>query len=189
MMFIEGAYFFATDIASSNYRETVVATVVDWITNDLETMSEKLLEQTKLFFYPKTTMGSVRVMIENGVQTVVEAGQYFNLKLYVSEAVFASIELREALTVKSVEILDAQLKSSTVSISTMTSALRDVYKDDVIAFSLTGLGGARNLQMFTILDESDRCSIRKRLTALPDGKLIVQEDVVVDFIRHSQIQS
>ena len=189
MMFIEGAYFFATDIASSNYRETVVATVVDWITNDLNAMSANLLEQTKLFFYPKTTMGSVRVMIENGVQTVVEAGQYFGIKLYVNDTVFENNELREAITVKTVEMIDAQLKSSTVSISTMTSALRDVYKDDVIAFTISGLGGARNLQMFTILDESERCSIRKRLTALPDGKLIVQEDVMVDFIRHSQTQT
>lgn len=188
VMFIEGAYFFATDIASSNYRESIVATVVDWITNDLSSMSSNLLEQTRLFFYPKTTMGSVRVMIENGVQTVVEAGQYFGIKLYVNDSVFENNELREALTVKTVEMLDVELKSSTVSISTMTSALRTVYNDDVIAFSITGLGGARNLQMFTILDESERCSIRKRLTALPDGKLIVQEDVVVDFIRHSQTQ-
>jgi len=186
VMFIEGAYYFATDIASANYRESIVSTVVDWITIDLKEMSTKLLEQTKLFFYPKTTMGSVNVMIENGISTVIEAGQYFNVKLYVNDVVFENAELREALTVNTVKVIDNQLKNSTVSISTITSALKDSYKNDVIALSINGLGGTRNLQMLTVLNEGDRCSIRKRLTALPDGKLIVQEDVVVDFIRHEQ---
>ena len=35
-----------------------------------------------------------------------------------------------------------------------------------------------------VLEGSDRCSIRKRLTALPDGKLIVQESIDVEFVVH-----
>jgi hypothetical protein len=53
-----------------------------------------------------------------------------------------------------------------------------------VGFEISNLGGERDLSTITLIDEGDRLSIRKRLTALPDGSLIVEEDVVVDFIRH-----
>ena len=68
----------------------------------------------------------------------------------------------------------------------MTSSLREIYGEDVYGLQVSGLGGIRNIQMFTVLEDSDRCSIRKRLTALPDGKLIVQESVDVEFVLHEQ---
>lgn len=186
IVFIEGAYYFATDTASATYRETIVATMVDWITNKLSSIQKSTLEKTEVYFYPKTTMGSIRVMVDNGSISFVDAGQYFNVKLYVSDAVHDNASLREKITASTIRTLDAQLKLSTVAISTITTALEKIYRDDVIGFSVSGLGGSRNLQMLSVMDEGDRCSIRKRLTALPDGKLIVQEDVVVDFIKHSE---
>ena len=184
MFFVEGSYYFATDVASSNYREYIVSTVVDWVTNDLVKIDKVLLEQTDIYFYPKTSMGNIRVVIENGTQAVIEAGQSLSVKLYVSEEVFKNAALRTALTENTIRILDTELKKTTVAVSTMTASLRSAYGDDVVGFQVTGLGGIRNIQMFTILEGSDRCSIRKRLTALPDGKLIVQEAIDVEFVSH-----
>ena len=129
-------------------------------------------------------MCNIRVIIENGTQAVIEAGQSLSVKLFVSEQVFENAVLRTALTDSTIRTLDTELKKNTVSISTMTSSLRTVYGDDVIGFQVSGLGGIRNIQMFTVLEGSDRCSIRKRLTALPDGKLIVQESIDVEFVVH-----
>ena len=186
MFFVEGSYYFATDVASSNYREFIVSTVVDWVTGDLVQIDKVLLEQTDIYFYPKTSMGNIRVVIENGTQAVIEAGQSLAVKLFVSKQVFENAELRTALTESTIRTLDTELKKNTVSISTMTSSLRDIYGEDVYGFQVSGLGGIRNIQMFTVLEDSDRCSIRKRLTALPDGKLIVQESVDVEFVLHEQ---
>ena len=186
MFFVEGSYYFATDVASSNYRDFIVSTVVDWVTGDLVQIDKVLLEQTDIYFYPKTSMGNIRVVIENGTQAVIEAGQSLAVKLFVSKQVFENAELRTALTESTIRTLDTELKKNTVSVSTMTSALRTNYGDDVYGFQVSGLGGIRNIQMFTVLEDSDRCSIRKRLTALPDGKLIVQESVDVEFVLHEQ---
>ena len=188
MFFVEGSYYFATDVASSNYRDFIVSTVVDWVTGDLVQIDKVLLEQTDIYFYPKTSMGNIRVVIENGTQAVIEAGQSLSAKLYVSKQVFENAVLRTALTESTIRTLDTELKKNTVSISTMTSSLRTVYGEDVYGFQITGLGGIRNIQMFTVLEDGDRCSIRKRLTALPDGKLIVQESVDVEFILHEQTE-
>jgi len=182
MMFIEGAYAFATDFAASNYRNSIVDTVVGWLTIDLATMGSNLLEQTKLFFYPKTTMGSIQVLADNGQVTSVEAGQAFKVVLYVTRVVYQNSDLRETLRKSTIDVIDAILKNETVSTSIIISQLRTVYANDVISLTISGLGGEKNLAAITILTSGDRCNIRKRLVKLPDDKLIVTEDVTVEYV-------
>ncbi len=186
MFFIDGIYYFADDYSTTTYRNEMVATVVGWITRDLQRMNDDLLEQTKVYFYPKVSMGSVRALIEGGNIAQVQAGQSLTARLYVGDATFDNVELRDALTTTTIEVIDAHFKKSTVSMSAITSELRQRYGNDVISVSLSGLGGLRNLEAITMLDDSERCSIRKKLAALPNGQLIVREDLTVDFLRHTQ---
>lgn len=186
MFFIEGVYHFANDYTSVLYRAEMVGTVVNWITKDLARMSGDLLEQTKVYFYPKVSMGTVKALIEGGNVTQLQAGQSMTARLYVGDAVFENTELRDALTSVTIGVIDAHFKKATVSVSAITAELRQRYGNDVISVSLHGLGGVRSLEVITLLEESERCSIRKKLAALPTGQLIVREDVTVDFVRQSQ---
>lgn len=184
MLFIEGPYFFATDVSSKTYRDSITSTMMDWMTRDLELINNKLLEQTHIFFYPKTSMGKIDVMVQNNTRRVIEAGQSLKIRLYVAPIVFENFALREALTKGTIKAIDEEFKKSTVTISGITSHLLNVYGSDVLSVTVLNLGGDQNLEMFTILDEGKRCSIRKKLVALPDNKLIVQEDISVEFIKH-----
>jgi hypothetical protein len=188
VMFLEGAYWFATDITTKSYRTSTVQQVVSWLTNDLPRMSAQVLEQTRLYFYPKTTLGNVSAMIEEGVTTTINAGQAFLVKLYVSAAVAKNDKLRQTLQSQTVLIISAYLREkTTVSMSAILKALRDQYGQDVIDVEVSGLGGDANLPVLTLLNDGDRCSIRKRLVAQADDTLIVQEDVTFDFVRHELV--
>ncbi len=184
IMFIEGCYFFATDVASVTYRETIVRTIVDWITIDLFTLSKQLIEQTKLFYYPKMTMGTIRIMNDAGVVTAVEANQDFLIRLYVPELTYDNDDLRTELKSATIRTIDAHLKNSTISVSTLTSMLRDIYKGDVYAFDVSGFGKNKDIQMLTILKDGENFAIKKKLVVQSDGKLIITEAVSVDFVKH-----
>lgn len=186
IMFIEGAYFFATDSAAASYRTDIVDTVVSWLTVDLEQMGNSLLEQTRLYFYPKTTMGTINALTDDGLVSAVEANQYFVVDLYVSKSVYQNLELRNSLTKSTISTIDIALKSQTISTSALTSQLRQVYGNDVVSLTITGLGGEKNLAALTVINSGDRCNIRKRLIKLPDDKLIVTEDVTVNFLKYQQ---
>lgn len=187
MMFIEGSYYFATDSAASTYREDIVSTVVNWLTVELPYLSKPLLEQTRLYFYPKTTMGNIKVFADDGKTTVVEAGQYFNVDLYVNDSTYTNVDLRESLRKTTIKTIDDLLKNSTFATSTAISELRSKYGNDVISLKISGLGGKANLTALSVANDGDRCNIRKRLTKLPDQKLIVEEDVTISFIRHQSM--
>jgi hypothetical protein len=63
-------------------------------------------------------------------------------------------------------------------------ALQNVYGEDVIDCEVSGLGGGNTINVLTVLDASNKLSVRKRLHAQPDNSLIVQEDCTVTFVQH-----
>jgi hypothetical protein len=182
LMLIEGAYYFATDTSSSKYKNDVINVIVDWLTIDLETINDYLLEQTKLFFYPKKTVGEIPVIVENGTVISIDSAQSFVVRLYVPATIFKNAELRNSIKTSTIRVIDSYLKKSIVSVSEITSALRVIYENDVVSVKLTRLGGNLNLETLTVKNDSDLLSIRKKLTRLPDDTLIVEEDIEVEFI-------
>jgi hypothetical protein len=183
-MLIEGVYKFATDSSAAAYRTQMVNTLVGWLTGDLESMNKQLLEQSELFFYPKKTLGLINVMFGAGQKTSIQAGQSLQLTLYVTKAVYTNDVLKKQLQTASVTTISQQLASAQVSRSGIESALRAKYGTDVLDVELKGLGGTTNLDLFTVLDDSLRASLRKRLFAQTDDSLIVQEDLTIDWVMH-----
>lgn len=186
LFFIEGAYYFATDFSTMTYRGQMVLTVVKWITESLSEISKVKLELTSIFFYPKTSMGSIRGIVEQGRVVSLQAAQSFKVRLFVPPSVANNAKLKESLETTAIKLIDAGLKSQTVTISGIVRSMKQAYGDDVIGVSLSGLGGDANYEAFTALDDKQLCSIAKRLVAQPNGELIVRESVEVEFIRHSK---
>lgn len=184
LLFIDAVYYFANDVTSKKYRQQMVDSVVEWVVNELSEYEGRALEQTRIYFYPKTNLGDIKVMVDNSVVTNIDANQVFSIQLYVSNKVFVDTELRKFLSSATVKQIDALLSEPILSISRFITSLKEIYGDDVISISFTGLGGINKNQTISILTEGDRCSIRKKLTTLPNGDRIVEEDVNIAFIKH-----
>jgi hypothetical protein len=183
---IEASYYFATNQVSIDYRSDLVQRVVQWLVQDLPNMGADLLEQTRLRYYPTNTIGAVNAMIQGGLITTMDAGQAFELTLYVDGTVYADSDLREALTRKSISTIGDALKNRVVSMSSITETLKAQYAGDVTAFSIKGLGGNRNLDVATMTDDSRRLSIKKQLVSRNDATLAIEEAVAVNFVRHQR---
>jgi hypothetical protein len=187
ILVVEGPYYFATDPSSSRYKDSFVSAMVDWIVDDLERIISQGLDQTFIYYYPKANMGNLQVVGENGSLIYVNANQSLKVRLFVKEQVIRNSELRDSLTRDAVRIIDAEFKKNTVAISNIESEQRNAFGEDVFGIEVSGLGGNANYQTLSMLSIGDRLSIKKRLTAQPDGKLIVEEDVTVEFIQHESV--
>ena len=185
LVLIEGVYWFATETSSVNYRKTMAETLVSWLTNDLTSIKEQLIENTSLYFYPKTRLGQIKALIENGTITTIEAAQSFKVELYVSAAVSRNEALKAKLTNVTIEQILKTLNSNVVSKDRLIAALKSVYGDDVIGFDITGLGGPLNLEVITVIDPTSRCTIKKKLVVDGDNTLSVKYDVTCNFNRYS----
>lgn len=183
---VEGSYYFATNQVSQDYRQMLVETVVQRLTNDMESISEELLELTNIYYYPTTTTGSVDVMYGSGLLTSIQAGQSFEVTLYAKSSVYTNADLREAIQRKTIRTISDQLSERRVSISDIVDALRTQYGNDVMALDVSKLGGAAQLSVVTMVDDSKRLSLRKRLISRNDATLALEEDVTFTWILHER---
>lgn len=184
LLLIEGVYWFATDQTTTNYRVSLTKALVSWLINDLKSFTGKLLDQTRIYFYPKTTSGVIPVYVGDGIRKTILAGQAFNVTLAVPKQVFDNTNLRERLTIITISTVSTMLQEKTVSISQIEKALAEAYGTDVIDVQLSGLGGTNNYSVLSAVNDTDRLSIRKRLVALADNTLVAEEDVTCSFVIH-----
>lgn len=186
LFLLEAPYYFATNKAATDYRQQLVTTVVQWIAEDLREISKMLLDKTAIFFYPVQNVGTVDVIHGAGLKSTINAGQAFTVKLYVRDVVYKNEKLRAALERATVVGLSACLKSKTVSDSQISDVLKDVYGGDVLSFEAEGLGGTAKLSICTLVNDSARLTLRKRLEFRADQTFALREDVNIEFIPHER---
>lgn len=182
---ISGVYYFSTDTNTKEYLKALQIQLLEWLTVDIPKYQSFLLEQTRIYYYPKTNAGTVRVLDSANKETYIRAEQSLSLKLYVPTKVFTDSALRKALAKTTILALQSLLSQSVVAVSAIESALKAQYSDDVIDVEVTGLGGgSTDHTVLTILDEQTNLTLGKRIVALGDNTLLVEEDVDVQFIQH-----
>lgn len=187
ILFIDGAYYFATDTAYLSYDKEVADVVNTWITSELADIQKVLLEKTKIFYYPKKSLGLISVMVNSENVKTINSEQSFNLILYVTGSVFNDSVVRNKLTTTAISIINSSLENTTVSITDISASLRDAFGSLVAGFNLSGLGGStNNYDTLTVLTESGRLSLSKGLTLQQDGTLIVSENVAVSFVKYDK---
>lgn len=184
LVLLDGRYYFATDSRSVTYRKDVATQMVSWVTEDIEDISQRLLEQTRLFFYPQATMGDIEVMVGEGKMVTMESSQRLTVTYYLTRTGYRNGELRAALTDMTVENVALVLNKTTITTNDLTSRLTALAGDDVVGIDVEGLGGDDNYVAVTLTDDSIRCSIAKKLVNLADGTLAVEDDVNIIFIQH-----
>ena len=187
LFLIEAAYRFANDDITKLYRGEMVNSLVSWVSDDITRLQKEALEQTKIYFYPKNTLGVISVMIEAGKVIKINAAHKFKLKLYVSNKVYIDYSLRQELFNTTIKGIVDGLQGTNITLGTIRSNLRDLYGEDVIDFSINGLGNNGDIISMKLINESDHCSIAKRLVVKGTGKLAVEECVDIEFIKHELV--
>lgn len=180
MLMVDARYRFATDSSFRSYKTELAGVITDWVTETLETLSGKLLEQTRVYFYPKTTLSMVQIYPDGGSLTTVSSEQSFTVDLYVPDEVYADLELRQTLEETTVRYLDSIISNSSIVHNDIIVALRERYGQSVTTFTVAGLGG-RNYQVVHLAEDHNRMCLRKRLVVLEDLSTIIREDVTVNF--------
>ena len=187
LFLVDGAYWFADDAQAVAYKVSLPQTISDWVNGDLENISQYLLEQTNMYFYPKATLGHVKAIILEDQETTLSAGQSFSVTYYLRGLAYRDSALRQALTRMAVEVINDALQQATVTMSDITRRLIERAGGDIIGARLEGLGGALTLDTVTLKDDSARLSIKKLATANADGSIGIQDAVAVAFIQHTSV--
>lgn len=183
MLFIDGRNYFVTDEANVAYRTELIEVLTTWITENIADLQDVALEKTKIFFYPKTTLGNVKVYTEDSGSTTLPSEQSLKVDLYVYDRVYDDAELRQDISNRTIKILDEYIARTTVNTTEIMEALRASYDDTVVSLNVSGLGGEANYRVLVLAAEENRMCLKKALSLQQDNTLIIGEDVQISFFR------
>lgn len=183
MLFVDGRHYFVDDAAFISYNHELVAVIDTWINNDLSEISDILLEKTRIFFYPKTTLGNVAIYIEDSGQDLIPSEQSLIVDLYVKSDIFNDTTIRAQLTDTTVQVLDKYITGSVINMTIIEEDLKASYGNSVQSFAARGLGGSKNYRLVTLVDNENRLALKKILFQQQDTSLIIKEDVTVNFLK------
>ena len=162
----------------------MVRTFNNWCLNEIGGFKNRVLEKTKIYYYPQSTIGSIDVLAANNQMLTIPAEQSFRVSCFVKDEVLKNYPLRDTLRAETVRIINNHIGKPQVSMSALIETLVKAYGSDVIDVRVTGLGGDLDLQALTVIDQARRLALGKRLNVQADNKLIVEEDIYVDFVKH-----
>lgn len=188
MLFLDGVYWFATESAAVAYRDYIPRTIMGWLREDINYLTKFLLEKTRLFLYPKSTYGQVQAVVREGQESSIRAAQTFNVEFYLNATAYRDAALRATLSKLAVDTIAEVLTQPTVTLNTIISRLTARAGTDIVAVTVTGLGGTGTSAQpsVTMVDESARLSIRRIAVALADGTIGVEDDVNIAFVQHTE---
>lgn len=184
ILLIDGTYFFSNDSVVSDYRNYVIKSMIAWISDELNYYDTNTLDQTQIFYHPKVNTGNISILDSDNQKISISAAQSMKVVLFVSPKVYTDDKLRSALTAATIRAIDNQFQNAQVGLSSIVEALKEKYGTDVIDVEVSGLGGGLGLSVLTVLDTSNRLSIKKKLTPLSDNTMLVEEDIDVQFKMH-----
>lgn len=184
MLFIDGRHYFVDDSIYLAYNQELVDTLVTWIVEDLEAVKGRLMDQTKIFFYPRSQLSYIDIETSDGFIQRIDSEQSPVIDLYVKKSVLDNPQIRQNIERTTIRVLDDALSQREISTSEITDALRVAYGDAIVSFELRGFGGRnKNLPYALLVDETQRATLRRILEIQADRTLIMSEDVEINFLR------
>lgn len=183
---IDGRYRFATRQQDTDYLKEIPRTIISWLKTDLYTFRQWALEQTEIFLYPQRTLGGAEALVGEGENRVVDLEQSFKVTYYLTHSKYSDTFVRETLGDLAKDVIADTLRKGQLKHNQMVAKITARAGEDIIAVEVEGLGGKDNLSALTLINDVERCAIRKRLEQTLDGEFEVVDDVNVNFIRHSE---
>ncbi len=173
-----------------NYLDIVIRSIRESIVNDVPILQTPLYDQSELFFYPKSTMGNIRVLMADGQTCLIDSAQVLNFKAYVTDAARRDSDLLERIkniitNVVNEEFTTKRMISTTEIVDNIKQIKRDENIDGLIDINMTLFGDREDQTMFTIYNDTDSVAIAKKLTIEPDSSLSIRNHINIAFSRYS----
>lgn len=178
---MDGKYFYANDSASQADKRYLPDRIADTYLPAIAQILGVGIQNTLFYFYPKTTIGDINVLIEDARSTTMDARLSVQLKIYLTELANNDENYKERLKQLLSSIINSQLNKETVSALDILAEIRDSVDENVKGLDMKLFTGDKEITTFSAGDETVRATVRRNLVLLDDGKLGVAEDITYDF--------
>lgn len=174
-------YLLSQDEYDARYVEAVEDFFSNEVNEEIRRVSRTLLDETKIMFKPRSTMGFTQVTLNEGISKTIRTDIRLSVVYYLSDEAMADEDLKTALKTNTHMLSNEKLRKDTFSVSDLTASLRS---NDVIDVKVVASAGIDNVDVITNVDDTNGFSVRKVLDQTSDRILTIKEDIEIEFKRH-----
>lgn len=185
LFLIDAMYYFANTNNVVTYRNFCTSLITQWITRDMDIISNQLLDRSEVFYYPPISIGMIDVNADDDKVVRVDSKQSVRVKVYLTQLNYRNTSLREALSKSITESVQAALERKTVSEDAILQRLRAATGNNVISFEVEGFL-ADEYKTITLLNDTMSLALGKRAVVLPNLTIDIEDDIDIDFYPHGE---
>lgn len=184
LVLLDGKYYFATADSTLDYRNKMEQTLVNWNNGIIDELNNVAINETRIYFHPKTTTGLMKVYVGDGSLVTIQADQHLSVDVIVPNHVYRNTILRRNLKITIIQAIDNYLANNiTLSQSELLNAVRDLIEDDQIGIEIKGLFDNK-YEAITVAYGSIGPAIGKRLMTDTALDITIEDSIDIDFSRH-----
>lgn len=184
LFLVDGVYYYANDLVSKEDLSYLADSIVETYIPSLETLSKRKLEKTNIYLYPKKTMSTIPVLVDDAVEITIQAQLSFQFILYATETGYRDTDFRAMVESLCESAISAVLKNRTVSTSAIVSKITQNVDDRLSGFKISMFSDGEEITTFTTADDSYRATVRRKCALGDDGKIVVKEDIKYEWDLH-----
>ncbi len=181
LLLADAKYLLSTTDIYKEYRDNIANVIYTWCSVNLTAIQSLLLEQTKIYYYPSTSFGSIKVTVNKEKTFNLDSEVYFRVKLYLKDSVKTSEISKEDIIQDIITIIDNYLTNANIYIDDITTIIKNKYSNIITGVQINGMNDDINLYNIQILEEHKRFNLKKKLMLENDGNVYVTEDIAVEF--------
>lgn len=179
----DARYILANTDEVTKYRKLVIDHVLKGVSTDIPSVSINMHDKTKLYYYPKNTMGWIDVRQADNSLNRIYAELAFNVRFGVNDVVRKNSSLLTAIQRESRRVIMEGLEGRTVSISNILEMQRARMGSDIIDVDMDKMGEDRDQATYIVRNPNDKLTLGKKVVATPDNRVDLRDDVNVTFVR------
>lgn len=178
-------YMVSQDEYDTAYMDRIDDFFVDEVIAQLDRFNKITLDETKLVFKPRSTMGFTRCIINEAVERMLKTDLSFSVTYSLSREGLRNQNLKDNLGIATHRIINTVLLKDTVSISDIITQLSAGAGRDVVDIKVVATSGTTGIEIITNIDTTNGFSVRKVIDQTADRYLSIKEDIEIQFKRHT----
>jgi hypothetical protein len=178
------SYILSQDQYDTDYMESTEAFFVDQVVAQLDNFNTIVLDETKLVFKPRSTMGYTRTIVNEMIERTLKNDLTFSVVYMLTQNGMRNQNLKDNLNTSTHTVINNMLLKDTVSHSGIVSALKDNGGSEIIDIHLTVSAGGYEIDAITNVDTTNGFSVAKNIEQTADKFLTIKEAIEIQFKRH-----
>jgi hypothetical protein len=180
ILLIDAKYYYASEEIFTSYRKEIRDTLTTWIVDDLQRVEDRLLEQTNIYFYPTTEIGTTKVIVANKEEVTINTEQPVAIDVYIKDIVYNDTDMRSMIETTIIQIVNKHLSNTIIDIKEINDEIGDTLVNVIESVDMKAIATYKYL---VIKDTRYKLCIRKILELKQDGETYVVEDVDINYIK------